>query len=360
MDIEVKKLIEKHKEDKNLSSEKEYIEAGLDWTGVELEGWNLSGLILSDSKKPANFRGAQLKGANLFRVELVYANLIDVDMTDAILRESRLEDADLRYSTLIRADFGKSDLTSVHLEEANLVDANLEDSVLIDANMQSTNLVRSNLKKTNLKGAKLANAIIRVANLEGADLRHANLTSADLKGANLRKADLRKADFSYANLEGAKLYDADLRGTVLNNTKPKKDRIIDASLSEKKITKITTIDEANEKIRDAHYNLSKVDTKILLVEVLLKFAPIAILSLLSTTLIIYPAFSSPSASLVLYPIIVIIIFVGLSYFLYKYRIRYITYKYNLEDDINSYKERIKELKTEEIEVGTALGRDDNR
>lgn len=47
MEERVKKLLEKHKDDKDLTSEMNYIELGWDWSEADLSGWNLEGLKLS-------------------------------------------------------------------------------------------------------------------------------------------------------------------------------------------------------------------------------------------------------------------------------------------------------------------------
>ena len=65
MEDKVAQILEKHKDDKDLTTEKGVIKPGWDWSGAELNGWNLSGLNLSQLDSPANFQKVSLKNAFL-------------------------------------------------------------------------------------------------------------------------------------------------------------------------------------------------------------------------------------------------------------------------------------------------------
>jgi hypothetical protein len=93
--------------------------------GMDLNGRNLSGIILKEAKFPTSFKREIIEGANL--------------------RGTHLENADLTKAHLERAD-----LNDTHLEEANLRHAHLEGATLWD-----THLERANLMSTHLQGANL-------------------------------------------------------------------------------------------------------------------------------------------------------------------------------------------------------------
>ena len=110
---------------------------------------------------------------------------------------------DLRYANLAGANLKDTDLWGVDLREAALQYADLR-----HANLRGANLTRADLQDADLQGADL-----RYADLQGADLRKAKLQGADLRKAKLQGANLSQAYLQRANLAGANLRDADLRGT---------------------------------------------------------------------------------------------------------------------------------------------------
>lgn len=226
METRVRELLEKHKEDKDLTGEADKIEAGLDWSEADLRGFNLSGLKLSSLLKRANFQNAALSEANLRGATLSGANF----------QGSRLMEAKMQKAILIKANFRKSNLDYASLIEANLMEANFERTILIKASLQ-----RAELMDANLKGAILI----------GANFRNASLVGCDLSGASLVRANLREADFDEkVNLQNVNLYQATLDGSTLKNSYHALDRII--------------IQERNKKhaiARDVYMNLKNYFNK---------------------------------------------------------------------------------------------------
>jgi uncharacterized protein YjbI with pentapeptide repeats len=130
----------------------------------------------------ADFRGMNLRGADLTDSGLGKANLQNTDMGKASLLRVNLQEADLRYANLQEANLWsanlqEADLRYANLQEANLWSANLQEADLGDANLQEARLVRANLQEAdlwsaNLQEANLGDANLQEANLGGADLRH--------------------------------------------------------------------------------------------------------------------------------------------------------------------------------------------
>ena len=148
MEERVEKLLEKHEDDKDLTSEMDYIKLGWDWSEADLSGWNLEGLKLSNKGNIANLQNANFSRANLENINLASANLEKAyfggtNLKNAILRESVLKDAYLRGAILENATLHKSCLQGADMTGANL---------------QNTKLWSSNLQGTKLQGVNLRNA----------------------------------------------------------------------------------------------------------------------------------------------------------------------------------------------------------
>lgn len=226
MEKKVKELLEKHKEDKDLTEEAEQIEVGMDWSEADLRGFNLSGLKLSSLMKKANFQKAALSEANLRGAVLTGANF----------QGSRLMEAKLQKAILVKVNFRKANMDYAQMQEANLMEADLERTILIKASLQRAELMEANLKE---------------AILIGTNFRFASLIGCDLTGASLVGANLREADFDEkVNLRNVNLYQTKLDGSTLKNSQNKLDRII--------------IQEKNKKhaiARDVYMNLKNYFNK---------------------------------------------------------------------------------------------------
>ena len=148
MEEKVKELLEKHKDDKDLSKEKDYIKPGWDWSNVNLDGWKLEGLKLSDNKNKANLQKAHFVRANLENINLASASLEEAyfggaNLKNAILRGSILNGAYLRGANLENVTLHKSSL-----QKADMIGVNLENAKLWNANLQGAKLQRANLRNT--------------------------------------------------------------------------------------------------------------------------------------------------------------------------------------------------------------------
>lgn len=135
---------------------------------------------------PADFSGASLNGAELYRAKL----------NQTSLQGAHFRDSELGLAQFDGAKIAGADFTGADLARASLVGADLS-RVLLD--------------RTELNGAKLDGAVMIRASLIDAHLMNARLTRAQLQGAVLTRSDLSGADLS-----GADLVRTALDGTYFN------------------------------------------------------------------------------------------------------------------------------------------------
>lgn len=201
MEERVKKLLEKHKDGKDLTSEKDYIEPGWNWSEAELSGWNLEGLKLSDNKNIANLQNANFSRANLQNIKLASANLEKAyfggaNLKNAILRGSILKGAYLRGAILEDATLHKSCLQNADMIGANLQNAKLWSSILQGAKLQRANLKNAEfnektiLHDVNWYQCKIDNSTLRLAD-----------NQLDKKVIQEKNNDYSKAKEVYRNLK---------------------------------------------------------------------------------------------------------------------------------------------------------------
>lgn len=184
MDDKVKALLEKHKHDKDLTTEKDYIKPGWDWSGADLEEWNLKGIRLSDAGYRANFEKAKLGTVNLQEAKLSCADLQEADLCDANLQRAALEGANLQKAVLVWANLQKASLVTADLQKAVLYKADLQGADLDRADLQKANLVGANLQKADLTGSDLRDAVFS----EETILKDANLFQCELENSTIKNA----------------------------------------------------------------------------------------------------------------------------------------------------------------------------
>ncbi|MGP1385583.1 MAG: pentapeptide repeat-containing protein [Thainema sp.] len=149
----------------------------VDWSGKNLAGADLSGLIFREAwLNRANLRNANLRGTDFSGATyLEEADLRGADLSGALFQATIAE----------QANFTEAVLRGVNFQYANLSGANLSNADLQGAVMENTNLSGANLSGTNLEGVTLAHADLTGANLSGwqhppITLAKANLTQAIL------------------------------------------------------------------------------------------------------------------------------------------------------------------------------------
>lgn len=201
MEERVKKLLEKHKNDKDLTSEKNYIKPGWDWSEADLSGWNLEGLKLSYNENKANLQNANFSRANLENIKLASANLEKAyfggtNLKNAILRGSNLKGAYLRGAILEDATLHKS-----CLQNADMIGANLQNSKLWSSNLQEAKLQRANLKNARFDEETILHDINWYqCQIDNSTLKFAD-NRLDKKVIQEKNNDYKKAKEVYRNLK---------------------------------------------------------------------------------------------------------------------------------------------------------------
>jgi len=144
MEERVKKLLEKHKDDKDLTSEMDYIKLGWDWSEADLSGWNLEGLKLSNKGNIANLQNANFSRANLENINLASANLEKAYFGGTNLK---LQGADMTGANLQNTKLWSSNLQGTKLQGVNLRNARFnEKTILYDVNWYQCQIDNSTLK----------------------------------------------------------------------------------------------------------------------------------------------------------------------------------------------------------------------
>ena len=212
MEERVEKLLEKHKDDKDLTSEMDYIEPGWDWSKADLSGWNLRSLLLSDYCRVANFQN----------VELVGSNLSECILTKANFKNSNLHGANLEGAELSFVDFRNVFFMSANLSHASISEANLENAKLFGAVLVETTCSFSNLKNTDFRKSKIIKSFLNEDNLQQADFRGAVLRKTDLTSSDLKEAKFDK----YTKLRKVRMYNCSLERSTLKNAVKNLDKII--------------------------------------------------------------------------------------------------------------------------------------
>ena len=176
---------------------------------ADFRGLNLRGADLTDSGLgKANLENADMGKARLLRANLQEANLEEANLQQANLFGANLQQAKLGEANLQQANLGEANLQQAELAFANLQQAELRDGKLQQATLAFADLQQADLQDGKLQQARLLRANLQQADLEGADLQEANLAFADLQEANLGEANLQEANLGGADLRHIQLWDA--------------------------------------------------------------------------------------------------------------------------------------------------------
>lgn len=177
----------------------------VDFRGADLRGANLIG-FKDQSAVPSKWRGAKYdrttkwpQGFNPAAAEVV------LYVGDAPKKPPETGDREGRPIPAGR-DFRGQDLSNRKFVEEDLSNASLWNVDCNDAELRRVRLIGADLSGVDLSGAKLLEC-----DLTGADLRRALLRATTFEGTDLSKADLRAVDLSAAHVSRCKLLEADLR-----------------------------------------------------------------------------------------------------------------------------------------------------
>ena len=186
---------------------------GLNLTGADLSGLNLSSLFRDDSfhgierSRAIDLSEANLEGADLTAADIGGANLFRANFRNARLYQARLRAvtaniADFEGANCREADFALADLGGACFLNANMTWAFLRGANLAYADMQGADLRSADMSKTRIASrydhTTLACAKLMGANLDGANLQDADCHETDFTDAFIGNADLRNANSEYA------------------------------------------------------------------------------------------------------------------------------------------------------------------
>lgn len=190
------------------------------WTAVTLAGAQLSHAWLRQAHleranldaaraAAANFHGAHLCAASMFRIVANGADFGQADLRDVDARGALLQDCNLRGA---RA-------TGALLHGALLTRSILDGAVFADADLRNVDLTGASCTDVDCTGATLDGALLAGTDLRTVTLRGASLIEADLRRCQLEGVELpvamTRSCLEHANLTGSIVSDGDLRHASL-------------------------------------------------------------------------------------------------------------------------------------------------
>lgn len=134
-----------------------------------------------DALPKFDFRGANLRNANLSGAQLQGADLSEANLQQALLYETQLERA-----SLPKAQLQSADLTDVQLQGADLKETQLQGAILIRSQLDEANLMEARMQGAFLGGTKVNS----LTTLIMVDFRGAALKEVDLTGVLLSPSRL--------------------------------------------------------------------------------------------------------------------------------------------------------------------------
>ena len=166
--------------------------SSFDFTDCDLRGADLSRVNFDKHSRDITFRGADLRGANVWgatfdRCDLMDANLENIENRDSAQwddnppRNQDFRNANFRDANLNRRNFAGCDLSGADLRGANLCFANFSGAILRDADLRSCKTMQLDLRGTDLSGS----------DLRGLKFGHAKTEGAIFDGARLDKDALK-------------------------------------------------------------------------------------------------------------------------------------------------------------------------
>ena len=179
---------------------------GTDYRGLDLRGLPFKGYYqvgLETNLQGADFRDADLRGADFGHAQLNGADFRGADLRGARFTTANFEGADLTGATIGDAHFQECSFERAQLAGLDFSLATLNGCFFPGANLDDVVLqgVRNDLGwRRDMAGASLRNV-----DLSGMDFSLASLSGVDLTNANLEGVNFEQADLAGANLTGARL-----------------------------------------------------------------------------------------------------------------------------------------------------------
>lgn len=177
-----------------------------------------------------------LRGLDGFRKGMVLQYLYDSDL---LINEG----INQTIVSLSGADFRGAELRKANLSRASLGGFDLRDADLEMANLSGAIMPRQDLRGANLRGTSFGKAYMLGADLEGADLG-----TADLEGPDRKWYDRMKIGMAEDNLDATDLIEANLYGAMLADANLKNAKVSDKQLKNAESLKGATMPngEVNE------------------------------------------------------------------------------------------------------------------
>lgn len=157
-----------------------------------------------------DFRGRDLRNADLSGADLREANLEGVDLSGATLADAKLYGANLRGCTIAGGS-----AVGAQFFDATLADATIHGADFNYAKFIGADLTGAKLVDVLLRGAMFRNAILAGATIAGCDAARAVFETAELRQAFIERSALDGASLNSAHIDHAVLRDVRLNGASL-------------------------------------------------------------------------------------------------------------------------------------------------
>jgi uncharacterized protein YjbI with pentapeptide repeats len=172
---------------------------------------------LKTSMNPEEFRRRLEKGERHFKgLSLSCVDLRGFNLDHLVLTDSELSGCDLSFASLLQANFSRTNLDRANLTGAFLNGANLFQASLIGANLSHSHAMDAEISYANLRYANLTWSNLSGANLSGANLTEVNLSGTNLEGANFEHSQGRD--------QGLKMLRLSVGGRIISLNSPRSEK----------------------------------------------------------------------------------------------------------------------------------------
>ena len=159
-----------------------------DFTDCDLRGADLTRLNFDNSSRITSFRGADLRGANVWGASFNHCDFTGANLDDLKDAEGAQWDNDPPRAR----DFRGTKWRGVNLERRNFTDCDFAGANLRGANLSFADFCGANLRDADLRGCKMVQTRLDNADLSGSDLRGVRLRLTKTEGAIFDGARLDK------------------------------------------------------------------------------------------------------------------------------------------------------------------------
>ena len=169
----------------------------LDFSGVNIEGMNLSGL---KNLQGTFFSGADMDGIDLSLSDLTHSNFSGVIIDGGNFSEANLKDCRFAGAMLRNVNFERANLTGCDFSGAWLMNCDFS-----GADLSKTKFAGSKLEKVKVYGAKFSDSDIRGAKISRLDSFQTNYSRSKFGSATLENCSFYQDLFGSSKFIGADL-----------------------------------------------------------------------------------------------------------------------------------------------------------